>query len=58
MLRADAAHCLLQPGECAPVPVEVNAELEKERAVFGAELVPEQVKVIHVASMAEEPVTR
>jgi hypothetical protein len=29
-------------------PVLVNAELHKERAVFGVELVPEQVKVIHV----------
>jgi hypothetical protein len=28
--------------------VIVNAELDKERAVFGVELVPEQVKVIHV----------
>ena len=28
-------------------PVIVNAEPGKERAVFGVELVPEQVKVIH-----------
>ena len=35
-------------GVVAVEPVIVNAELDKERAVFGVELVPEQVKVIHV----------
>ena len=35
-------------GVVAVEPVIASAELGKERAVFGVELVPEQVKVIHV----------
>jgi hypothetical protein len=34
-------------GVVAVEPVIVNAELDEERVVFGVELVPEQVKVIH-----------
>lgn len=32
-----------------PVPVQVNPQLDKERAISGVELVTEQFKVIHVA---------
>jgi hypothetical protein len=48
LLRADAAHCLFQPAERLPVPVQVDPELEKERAVLGSEFLPEQFEIVHV----------
>jgi hypothetical protein len=35
---ADAAHFLLEPAECLPVPVQVNPEPMKEGSVLGAQL--------------------
>jgi hypothetical protein len=41
-------------GVVAVEPVIVNAELDKERAVFGVELVPSRSRSSTLASMAEK----